>query len=347
MFLGASQTAWYGGAQPTNYFIRAESGVSIVDQGTAPLLDGKSVTIDQEIFAANDATQRIPLLTTPATIGTGNYFEYDGWINIPSAAFTLSDGVDGRIGYMYARGTQTWTDAGASGEVPDQIAVFAKVASTNTPFTAVYDPDTGGTQSGTVGFGIQLKSTYQNVGFAIPDIVLESTDAGVWAGWINVRIQYWTNSVAKDGKTLSAYPTFAFTNNTVGYRLTLRPLNSTTYKTVEYGFGGSGTSSYTLDVDTSTAQEIVGAMNFDWDDETTNLGNMLLGPMSVGTTYTSRLVDEITNGVGAVYTGSVDSAIHHLPWVGNNDAQRLENKGTAGDFDDDATGSLSATGTMQ
>jgi len=348
MFLATSRAAFNAGQAVLKYNVDATAGVSVVDQGTEPFLDGKSVTIDQEIFAANESAERIPVLTTPATIGTGDFFQYDGWINIPSGAFSLSDGADNRVGFLYARGTQTWTDTGSAGNVPDQIAIFAKIASTNNKFTFVYNPDTGSyDDTGTVGFGIQLKSTFQNVGFAIPDIVLDSTDAGTWAGWINVKVQYWTNSVSKDGQTLSTYPNYSFTNNTVGYRITLRPLNSTTYKSVEFGFGGSGTSSYTLDVDTSTAQEIVGAMNYDWDNETTYLGNMVLGPMSLGTTYTSRLVSEISSSSGAVYTGAVDSAIHHLPWLGATDALRLENKGSGGDFDDDTTCSLSSTGTMQ
>jgi len=348
MFLATSRAAFSAGQEKIVYSVNAAATTSVIDQGTTPLLDGKSVTIDQEIFATNEATQRIPLLTTPATIGTGDFFQYDGWINIPSGAFSLADGADGRTAYLYARGTQTWTDTGEAGNVPDQIAIFAKVASTNNKFTTIYNPDTGSyDDEGTVGFGIQLKSTFQNVGFAIPDIVLDSTDAGTWAGWINVKVQYWTASTSKDGQTLSTYPSGAFTGNTVGYRITLRPLNSTTFKCVEFGFGGSGTTSYSLDVDTSTAQEIIGATNFSWDDETTYLGNTVLGPMSLGTTYTSRLVDEISSSSGAVYTGAVDSAIHHLPWLGATDAARLENKGSAGDFDDDATGSLSATGTMQ
>jgi hypothetical protein len=349
MFLATSRAAWTSGANPSNYRVVAQSGFEVVDQGTAPFLDGKSITVDQELFATNESAERIPLLTTPATIGTGNFLQYDGWINIPSGAFSLSDGVDTRLGYMYARGTQTWTDTGEAGNVPDQIAVFAKVASTNQKFTSVFNPDSGGfDDEGTVGFGVQVKNTFQNVGFAIPDVVLDSTDSGVWAGWINVKVQYWTNSTDKDGQNLAPNSFGSWRNgtNTVGYRITIRPLNSTTTKIAEVGFGGA-TGSYTLDVDTSTAQELVGGMNFDWDDETTNLGNMVLGPMSVGTTYTNRLVDEISDGVGAVYTGAVDSAIHHLPWVGATDALRLENKGSAGDFDDDATGSLSATGTMQ
>lgn len=345
MFLAGQTGAWYAGALPANYRSVATSTTTINDQDSAPLLNAGYIQTESQ-YGTNDATNRIPYLVenTSNTFGTGTDFLYSGWVYLHSEYWDKTS--SGQVGefYMYGRGTGDFSADTANG--PDLFNVRMMIYGDSGQPTVTKDTVNNTSGSARIKWEVTANTSDDNPPQAATIAALFDSDETNWENqWVNIT--FMMNLDGSFAETqLSGGNTIGFQNNGTQTFTALTRADNAYQQIMEEGFGTNAT----LDMDTSVHSEHMAFVSQNYATNFTN--SPRLGPVMIGTTKNINIRDDATiRGDLGTYVGAsyITNPLHHLPFIGSTDADRLKNRGSLSSlpFDEDTTGTIASTGTFQ